>query len=80
MGIPAAERQRAFRQRVRDGAGERINLIVSVSAKRQLERLARHRGTTQRAVLEHLLAEAERETTDNLGAAAPRDYFDGVTA
>lgn len=79
MAATAAERQRAYRQRVRDGQGERINLTVSVSAKRQLERLARHQGLTQRQVLERLLADAEGAVVDGLSAKAAREYFDGVT-
>ena len=40
-----AERQKAYRQRHLqdvDGTGGRLNLIVSVQAKAQLGRLARH--------------------------------------
>lgn len=80
MASTAAERQRAYRQRVKDGQGERINLIVGVSAKRQLERLARHHGVTQRQVLEQLLADAENSVVDGLSGTAERDYFDCVTA
>lgn len=60
-----AERQRAYRQRHLqdvDGAGERLNMVVSVQAKAQLGRLASHHGISQRAMLERLLAEAERQT------------------
>jgi hypothetical protein len=57
-----AQRQAEYRQRhLRDetGALERINLVVPIAAKRQLERLACCYGVTQRAMLEKLLAEAE---------------------
>ena len=60
-----AERQRAYRQRPLqdvDGSGERLNMVVSVQAKAQLGRLARHHGISQRAMLERLLAAAERST------------------
>ncbi|MBK7520108.1 MAG: hypothetical protein IPJ33_19600 [Gammaproteobacteria bacterium] len=60
-----AERQRAYRQRHLqdvDGSGERLNMVVSVQAKAQLGRLARHHGISQRAMLERLLAAAERST------------------
>lgn len=72
----SAERQAAFRQRhLAEGNAERLNVIVDVSAKRQLERLARHRGTTQRAVIETLLAEAERRATARMQPAAEGEYF-----
>ncbi len=72
-----AERQAAYRQRhLAEGNGERLNLVIGVSAKRQLERQARHRGTTQRAVIEALLAEAERVTLWTLDPAEHRAYLD----
>jgi len=57
--MTTAERQRAYRER-HANAAERINMLVSVSAKRALERLAKHNGQTQRAVLEDLLSAAEK--------------------
>lgn len=80
MATTAAERQRAYRQRIRDGQGERINLTVSVTTKHQLERLAHHYGVTQRAMLERLLADAEGSVVDGLSGKAAREYFDRVTA
>ena len=72
----SAERQAAFRQRhLAEGNAERLNVIVDVSAKRQLERLARHRGTTQRAVIEALVAEAERRAIARMLPAAEGEYF-----
>lgn len=69
-----AERQRAYRQRhlqdISDSMAARINVIVGAGTKAQLERLARHHGLSQRAMLERLLADAEREVS-----AAP-GYFD----
>lgn len=38
-----AEKQRVYRQRhLQDGEGERLNMVISINAKRSLERLARH--------------------------------------
>jgi hypothetical protein len=57
-----AERQAAYRQRHlqdADASGERLNVVVTVQAKAQLGRLARHWGISQRAALEKVLAEAE---------------------
>jgi hypothetical protein len=48
-----------------------------VQAKRQLERLARHRGVTQREILETMLAQAERRTTANLRNNA--GYYSGTS-
>lgn len=48
MAQSNAERQRAYRQRhLKDieGGGERLNTVVSVSAKAQLARLAQYHGT-----------------------------------
>lgn len=67
MAQSTAERQQAYRRRhLAEGDAERLNLVVSVQAKRQLERLARHRGVTQREILERILAQAERRTVANL--------------
>ena len=48
----------------------RINQVVGISAKAQLERLARHYGVSQRAMLEKLLQEAERAVNDGADHAA----------
>jgi hypothetical protein len=79
VGKTGAQRQAEYRKRhLKDEAGtlERLNLLVQVSAKRQLERLACCYGVTQRAMLEKLLAEAERATLDPLSPEEQRDYLD----
>jgi hypothetical protein len=79
MGKSTAQRQAEYRQRHlkgETGALERLNLLVQVSAKRQLERLAYCDGVTQRAMLEKLLAEAERATLNALSPEAQGDYLD----
>ncbi len=76
----SAERQASYRQRhLGEGSAERLSVVIGVSAKRQLERLARHRSVTQRAVIEALLAEAENRATARLTTDAEREYF-AVTA
>jgi len=73
-----AARQAAYRQRHLydvDGQGERINMVVTVQAKAQLERLARHYGVTQREVLARVLATAERMVVDGLGRGEEKLYF-----
>ena len=53
-----------------DASCERLNLLVSIQAKQQLERLAFCYGLTQRTVLERILAGVERATVDKLPADA----------
>jgi hypothetical protein len=79
MGKSGARRQAEYRQRhLKDETGtlERLNLLVQVSAKRQLERLAYCDGVTQRAMLEKLLAEAEWATLAALSPAEQGDYLE----
>jgi len=76
-----AQRQAAYRARhlqCVDGQGERLNMIVNIHTKRALERLASAHGLTQRAMLERLIAQAERHTLDALAirSGADRDYYD----
>ena len=52
----------------------RINQVVGISAKSSLERLARHYGVSQRAMLEKLLQEAERALSDGVDHAAWLHY------
>ena len=65
MSKSNAQRQRDYRGRHLKGLGEehdmleRINLMVSYASKHSLKRLASYAGTTQRAMLEKVLAEAE---------------------
>lgn len=78
MAMSNAERQRQYRQRHLadvDGQGHRLNLVVSVPAGAQLERLAKHYGVTKRAMIERLLAEAEGDLVDSMKPKARRDYF-----
>ena len=73
-----AARQAAYRQRHLhdiDGQGERTNMVVTVQAKAQLERLARHYGVTQREVIARVLADAERTVMDGLGRGGEKTYY-----
>jgi hypothetical protein len=73
-----ASRQAAYRKRhlqAVDGQGARLNMVVTISARAQLTRLAAHYGVTQRDCLARLLADAERKAVKGLGAAAERDYY-----
>ena len=76
-----AQRQAEYRQRhlfdpeTVDGA--RLNLVVSLSAKAQLRRLAIHSGVTQRAMLSRLLAAAENDVVSLLRGDNQTAYYDG---
>jgi hypothetical protein len=78
-----AERQAAYRRRhLHDLAVEevemlaRLSLMISISAKARLERLAACYGVTQRNFLEHTLDEAEDMAVAALPGRALSDYYD----
>ena len=76
-----AERQAAYQQRhlrAVEGQGARINMVVTVQAKAQLERLARHYGVTQRELLARVLADVERKVVDGLGRGYERAYYEAI--
>ena len=74
MAKTAAERQAAYRE-ARATAGEngerRINIWVSTGAALALARLARHRGVTQREMLERLITTADDRITRRLDPGTP---------
>ena len=81
MATSNAERQAAYRAKHLksvDGQGERLNLVVGISAKRALERLASCYGVTQRAMIEKLLRDAERQAANAAAAVSGGDagYYD----
>jgi len=77
-----AQRQRAYRDRhlkltdEMDDMLERINQMVSLSAKTALKRLASYYGVTQRAILESAIANTERALFDTLPGEQQNDYYD----
>ncbi len=79
MAKSNAQRQAEYRRRHLkdvDASCERLNLLVSIQTKRQLERLAFCFGLTQRTMLEQILAGVERATVDRLPADAQSDYYE----
>ena len=79
MAKSNAERQREYRARHLqnvEGTGERINTVVSLQAKRSLERLASCYGVTQRLILERVIAAAEKEVLAGLSAKKQSAYYD----
>jgi predicted DNA-binding ribbon-helix-helix protein len=79
MPLTNAEKQRAYRERhlgIRGGK-TRIQLILSTSIRAQLERLARRKGYTVTALIEELVASAERRVTAKLSGKALKGYYGG---
>ena len=67
MAKISALRQADYRARHNVAAGVwRLNTALSVKAKRSLERMATHRGVSQRALLEQLLIDAEDRALSKL--------------
>jgi hypothetical protein len=78
MAPTNAERQAVYRQRhLQSGSDARVSFIISATAKAALERLATHRGLTQRAMLETLLTQAEAAATRRMTPAAKSVYCNG---
>ena len=78
MAQSNAERQAAYRARhLKDveGTGERISLLVNTTTKRALERLAVRYGVTQRAMMQTLIADAERALLDTLHPDEQASYY-----
>lgn len=83
MAQSNAQRQAAYRQRhLKDenSTDERLSLLVDLRSKRALERMAIRYGVTQRAMLETLVADAEKVLLGTLSATEQERYYDkGVT-
>ncbi len=82
MTMTNAEKQAAYRARkIKEGDGERLQAVVSLHAKRALERLARHHGITQAATLERLILDEQRRVTSDMDADQHKKYVgEAVTA
>lgn len=78
MAKTATQRQRDYRLRRNDGDGDRrINTWIATGAGLALDRLARHHGTTRRAMLERLILAADSEIIKGLDLDTPEweGYF-----
>lgn len=81
MGKSSTERQREYRQRhLKNIEGEhvQVNTVLSREAKRQLQRISRHEGISQRAVMEKLLRDEEGRILEGLHHDRFDEYY-GVT-
>jgi hypothetical protein len=82
MAMSNAEKQASYRQRkIKEGESERLQTVISLNAKRGIERLARHNGLSQAAMLERLILEEQQRVTTTLDDDAYRIYLgETVTA
>ncbi len=77
-----AQRQRNYRDRHLKQTGEehemleRINQMVSLSAKDSLKRLASYYGVTQRTILERATEEMENKLLNTMPNEQHNDYYD----
>src|SRR5262249_9074963 len=78
MALTSAEKQQRYRERHLGvhGAKQRIQFFVSVQAKAQLGRLARHYGYTVTNMIEKLAADAERALLNRLPPRQHAAYLD----
>jgi hypothetical protein len=79
MPLTNAEKQRAYRERhlgIRGGK-TRIQLFLSTGTRAQLRRLARRKGYTVTALVEELVASAERRVIAKLSGRALKVYYGG---
>jgi hypothetical protein len=78
MALTSAEKQQRYRERHLGvhGAKQRIQFFVSVQAKAQLGRLARHYGYTVTNMIEKLAADAERALLNRLPSRQHTAYLD----
>ena len=82
MGKSNAQRQRNYRDRHLKQTGEehemleRINQMVSFSAKDSLKRLASYYGVTQRTILERSIKETQNKLLNTMPHEQQNDYYD----
>jgi len=79
MATTSAERQAAYRTRHLksiEGKGERLNTVIDMHTKKSLERLASCYGVTQKAILEKLIGEAEKQVLCK-AVGRENEYYDG---
>ena len=76
MAMTNAEKQASYRQRkIKEGEGERLQSVISLHAKLAIERLARHYGMTQAAMIERLAMDEQKRVTDTLEGDEYRIYL-----
>jgi uncharacterized Ntn-hydrolase superfamily protein len=77
-----AQRQRNYRDRHLKQTGEehemleRINQMISLSAKDSLKNLASYYGVTQRTILERAIKETQNKLLNTMPNEQQNDYYD----
>jgi hypothetical protein len=66
MALSNAQKQAAFRARKKEVGSERLQVVVNLQTKLALQRLSRHYGITQSAMLERLLMSEQSRVTREL--------------
>ncbi len=79
MAMTTAERQKRYRKNrgmAGDNGERRLSTFVSTSAFLSLKHLATHHGLTQRAMLEILIADADKIATSDMSDYAFDEYLE----
>jgi hypothetical protein len=80
MAKSAAQRQREYRERLKSpdgGQHERLQAVVSIHAKRALERLAKYYSVTQQEALERAIGETQGRLLASLSSVDQERFYDG---
>jgi hypothetical protein len=82
MTMSNAQSQAAYRTRkIKEGNGERLQAVISLQAKRGLDRLETHHGITRATMLGRLILDEQRRTTEGMDSDQHRAYQgESVTA
>ena len=76
-----AKRQAEYRKRhMKEGSDQRLNVILDLHAKLALERMAKHYGVTNKAMLERALLAAQSQLIKDMNGDQQSAYYDGKTA
>jgi hypothetical protein len=81
MAKTNAENQAAYKNRhLKDvsGTSERLDVLINVSAKIALKRLAKHYRVSQRAMLETIIADKQAALTANLSSEQQTAFYDSL--
>jgi hypothetical protein len=79
MPLTSAQKQARYRERHlgKDGTKIALHLFVEATTRAKLKRLSRHKDRTITALIEDLVAGAERRVTAPLSGKALKTYLDG---
>ena len=79
MALTSAQRQARYRRRRKYDSDappeDRLDLMIDSVARVALKQLARHHDTSQKAILERLLNDAENDLLNNMPATEQYRYW-----